>query len=165
MSHPDLQRKRQRVNDDRANSAPPKLEMSNIKLPWWNNAIKHLNDFDKQNRISKIAVSNALRNIRNNINIDYTRFNFRIQQLEQICKMHYENLQLYTKSDGMRINALAEENKQLKDTLKNLENTLTIKYKDIHETLLNGFNRDYNAMVKEKDKEIEELKKQLNMKE
>ena len=79
--------------------------------------------------------------------------------------MHYENLQLFSKSDKMRIEDLAEENRQLKDTLKNLENTLTIKYKDIHDKLLNGFKRDYNAMVKEKDKEIEELKKQLNMNE
>lgn len=164
MSHPDLQRKRHRVNDDRANSAPPRVN-TNINLPWWDDAISHLNEFDQQNRIGKMAVINALKNILNNINIDYTRLNFRIHQLEQICKIHYENLQLYTKSDKMQIDALAEENKQLKDTLKNLENTLTIKYKDIHETLLNGFNRDYNTMVKEKDKEIEELKKQLNMKE
>lgn len=164
MSHPELQSKQRRLNDDRANSAPPRVN-TNINLPWWDDAIRHLNEFDQQNRISIIAVKNALKNIHYNINIDYTRLNFRIHQLEQICEMHYENLQLYTKSDKMRIDALAEENSQLKDTLKNLENTLTIKYKDIHETLLNGFNRDYNAMVKEKDKEIEELKKQLNMKE
>lgn len=166
MSHPDLQPKKRRVNDDRANSAPPRVN-TNINLTWWDDAISGLK-IDNEHVYHWIPgdqVDQALNNILHYISQDYSEKNFRIQQLEQIYKMTYENFQLYTKSDKMRIETLAEENKQLKDTLKNLENKLTIRYKKIHDKLLNGFNRDYNAMVKEKDKEIEELKKQLNMNE